>query len=183
MKITHIKSQIVKLPGDEPLADGPATPGSTRDFVTLTIGTDQGIEGIGFSFFGGALTGALKTAIDALGGLTCRRRPAQNRGDRRETARRRGPERARAGYSRSHWLRSTSRCGTSRASARSAAVASCSAAFARKCRRTRAVRLMRHFPLDVVVKAGPKLVAKGFRQMKTQMALPGDGNPSAKSSA
>ena len=70
MKITHVKSQIVKLPGDEPLADGPATPGSTRDFVTLTIGTDEGVEGIGFSFFGGALTGALKTAIDALAGLT-----------------------------------------------------------------------------------------------------------------
>ena len=27
MKITHIESQIVKLPADEPLADGPATPG------------------------------------------------------------------------------------------------------------------------------------------------------------
>ena len=70
MKITHIHSQIVKLPADESLADGPSTPGSTRDFVTLTIGTDEGVEGIGFSFFGGALTGALKAAIDALGGLT-----------------------------------------------------------------------------------------------------------------
>ena len=70
MKITHIHSQIVKLPADEPLADGPSTPGATRDFVALTIGTDEGVEGIGFSFFGGALTGALKTAIDALGALT-----------------------------------------------------------------------------------------------------------------
>ncbi len=70
MKITHIRSQIVKLPADEPLAGGPSTPGATRDFVALTIGTDQGVEGIGFSFFGGALTGALKVAIDALGALT-----------------------------------------------------------------------------------------------------------------
>ena len=37
--------------------------------------------------------------------------------------------------------------------------------------------LMRHFPLDHLVKAGPTLVAKGFRQMKTQLALPGDTNP------
>src|SRR3954467_8255266 len=70
MKITDIKTQIVKLPGDEPLANGPATPGATRDFVALTIGTDQGIEGIGFTFFGGALTGALKVAVVALGALT-----------------------------------------------------------------------------------------------------------------
>ena len=47
MKITTIKSQIVKLPADEPLANGPATPGATRDFVALTVGTDEGIEGIG----------------------------------------------------------------------------------------------------------------------------------------
>lgn len=47
MKITHIQSQIVRLPAEEPLADGPASPGVTRDFVALTIGTDQGIEGIG----------------------------------------------------------------------------------------------------------------------------------------
>ena len=60
MKITHIQTLIVKLPDDEPLADGPAPKGATRDFVTLTIGTDQGIEGIGATFFGGALTGALR---------------------------------------------------------------------------------------------------------------------------
>ena len=57
MKITRIESQIVRVPGYEPLAGGPATPGSTRDFVTLTIGTDEGVEGIGATFFGGPLTG------------------------------------------------------------------------------------------------------------------------------
>jgi hypothetical protein len=36
---------------------------------------------------------------------------------------------------------------------------------------------MRHFPLDHLVKAGPKLVERGFRQMKTQLALAGDTNP------
>ena len=37
--------------------------------------------------------------------------------------------------------------------------------------------LMRTFPLDHLVKAGPRLVEKGFRQMKTQLALPGDTSP------
>ncbi|MDP1717571.1 MAG: hypothetical protein Q8L40_05800, partial [Burkholderiales bacterium] len=69
MKITHVHTQIVRLPADEPLAGGPVVAGATRDFVTLTLGTDQGIEGIGITFFGSVLTGALKTAVDALGAL------------------------------------------------------------------------------------------------------------------
>ena len=52
MKITHVQTQIVKLPADEPLASGPSSPG-TRDIVILTLGTDDGVEGIGMTFFGG----------------------------------------------------------------------------------------------------------------------------------
>jgi L-alanine-DL-glutamate epimerase-like enolase superfamily enzyme len=37
--------------------------------------------------------------------------------------------------------------------------------------------LMRHFSLEHLLKAGPRLVEQGFRQMKTQLALPGDTNP------
>lgn len=49
MKITHVHTQIVRLPADEPLAGGPEVAGATRDFVALTLGTDQGIEGIGIT--------------------------------------------------------------------------------------------------------------------------------------
>src|SRR5688572_21906015 len=69
MKITHIRSQIVRVPADEPLAGGPSVPGATRDFVAVTIGTDQGVEGIGATFFGGPLTATLKSAVDGLGTL------------------------------------------------------------------------------------------------------------------
>jgi len=37
MKISRIQSQIVQLPTDEPLADGPAAPGATRNIVTLQM--------------------------------------------------------------------------------------------------------------------------------------------------
>ncbi len=70
MKISKIQTLIARVPADEPLAGGPATPGATREIVTLRIGTDAGIEGIGYTFFGAALTGALKQAVDALGNLT-----------------------------------------------------------------------------------------------------------------
>ena len=46
MKITHVTTQIVRLPAVEPLADGPVAAGASRDIVTLTLGTDAGIEGI-----------------------------------------------------------------------------------------------------------------------------------------
>ena len=70
MKITHISSQIVRVPAIEPLADGPAVAGATHDFVVLQVGTDQGIEGIGETFFGLAMIQSLKAAVDALGTLT-----------------------------------------------------------------------------------------------------------------
>jgi L-alanine-DL-glutamate epimerase-like enolase superfamily enzyme len=37
--------------------------------------------------------------------------------------------------------------------------------------------LVRAYPLDYLVKAAPVLVKKGFKQMKTQLALPGDTTP------
>lgn len=67
MKITNVKVAVVDLPPEEPLADG--VPGSVvpRQFVCVKVETDQGIEGIGATIFGGAITRALATAIEDLG--------------------------------------------------------------------------------------------------------------------
>jgi L-alanine-DL-glutamate epimerase-like enolase superfamily enzyme len=51
MKITSIRSQVVRLPVDEPLAGGPPYFRSHNQFVTLRIATEDGIEGIGATFF------------------------------------------------------------------------------------------------------------------------------------
>ncbi|HWI13748.1 MAG TPA: hypothetical protein VNT02_05815, partial [Burkholderiales bacterium] len=69
MKIKSIATRIVRLPYEEPLADGPTPKGATRDFVTLRMQTDDGLEGIGVSFFGSALVATLKHTIDELGAL------------------------------------------------------------------------------------------------------------------
>ena len=69
MKITRVKSQIVKLPAEEPLAGGPGFYRSFFEFVTLRMETDTGIEGIGVTFFGWSLTPALKHAVDQLSDL------------------------------------------------------------------------------------------------------------------
>ena len=70
MKITHIESHVVNLPADEPLANGPAFGGPFREFVTVEIGTDDGVQGVGITFFGAALTATLKHAVEQLGALT-----------------------------------------------------------------------------------------------------------------
>ena len=62
MKITHVTTRALRTPADNPLVVGLPAPTDTREFVTLELGTDQGLVGIGLSFFGGALTPALKTA-------------------------------------------------------------------------------------------------------------------------
>jgi len=47
MKISGIRSSIVALPGDEPLADAAENPNATRPIVTLQVETDQGVTGSG----------------------------------------------------------------------------------------------------------------------------------------
>src|SRR5438067_13344653 len=69
MKITHVTTRILRTPADNPLVVGLPAPTDTREFVTLELGTDQGLTGIGLTFFGGALTPALRAAVEGLAGL------------------------------------------------------------------------------------------------------------------
>lgn len=176
MKVTRIHTQIVQLPADEPLAGGPAVAGATRNFVTLQAQTGDGIEGIGVTFFGGPLTATLKSAVDQLGALVIGEDPLRTEAIAAKL-------RAAAGSTgpggiftlavsaidmalwdikgKTHNLPLWQLLGGSRE--RVPAYASGA--------------LMRHFPLDHVVKAAPRLVEKGYRQMKMQLALPGDTSP------
>ena len=88
MKIERVRSQIVRLPADEPLADGKTIPGATRDIVVVKLATKDGIEGLGVTFFGAALTGALKAAA-ARSAHCPGRRSARDRAHRRQAAARR----------------------------------------------------------------------------------------------
>src|SRR2546426_8472908 len=69
MKIKRVQSQIVRLPAEEPLAGGPGFYRQFFEFVILRMETEDGIEGIGVTFFGWALTAALKHAVDQLSEL------------------------------------------------------------------------------------------------------------------
>jgi L-alanine-DL-glutamate epimerase-like enolase superfamily enzyme len=69
MKIEQIKINFVRLPLEEPLVGAPYMPGMLREFFTVRIRTDQGIEGIGVTTFGGKLVRALGAAIEDFGEL------------------------------------------------------------------------------------------------------------------
>ena len=57
MKITRTETAILRIPEDDPLADMPEEAGRLRPIVTVRIQTDNGLEGIGITLYGGALTG------------------------------------------------------------------------------------------------------------------------------
>lgn len=70
MKITSHDATALNIPEDDPLANMPEEAGRTRPIVILRLGTDNGIEGIGVTFYGGGMTGSLKVAVEELAALT-----------------------------------------------------------------------------------------------------------------
>ena len=66
MKLTHAQVKTIRLPAVEPLANGPVAHGASRDIVTLTLGTDQGIEGIGLTYYGGFYGGPVIASLTSM---------------------------------------------------------------------------------------------------------------------
>ena len=64
MKITGTRTELVELPADEPLAGAAENPNGKRPIVTVSVETDEGIQGLGVCYFGGALSRTLRHAID-----------------------------------------------------------------------------------------------------------------------
>ena len=70
MKITSAVATTLAIPEDDPLANMPEEEGRTRPVIILRLRTDNGIEGIGISFYGGKMTGSLRVAVEELAALT-----------------------------------------------------------------------------------------------------------------
>jgi L-alanine-DL-glutamate epimerase-like enolase superfamily enzyme len=70
MKITGYEAVTLHVTEDDPLANMPEEAGRKRPIVALRLRTDQGIEGIGVTLYGGRMTGSLRTAVEELAALT-----------------------------------------------------------------------------------------------------------------
>ncbi|MDX2155961.1 MAG: mandelate racemase/muconate lactonizing enzyme family protein [Hyphomicrobiaceae bacterium] len=176
MKIAKVLSQIVQLPADEPLADGPQVPGATRPFVLVKVVTADGIEGIGVTFFGAAMTRSLKQAVDDLGAVIVGDDPTRVEAIAekcRQAAGSTGPggviTLAMSAIDTALW--------DIRAKALGVPLAKLLGGFRDKVPAYASGALMRQFTLKEVESAGRKLVERGWTAMKTQLALPGHTTP------
>jgi L-alanine-DL-glutamate epimerase-like enolase superfamily enzyme len=167
MKITHVTTRALRTPADNPLVVGLPAPTDTREFVTLELGTDQGAVGLGLTFFGGALTPALKTAVDELARLTIGEDPTQVEAitaKLRRAAGSSGP----GGIFTLALSAVDIACWDLKGKAMGQSVCALLGGLRDRVATYASGALMRPHPIDYLAKAGPRLRDMGFRQMKMQ---------------
>src|SRR5262249_3480906 len=177
MKVTHVTTRILRTPADNPLVVGLPAPTDTREFVTLELGTDQGLTGVGLTFFGGALTPALKAAVDALAGLLIRDDPSGTgaipaKGRRAACSPRPGRLLTLGPSAGGIFTLALSAidiaCWDLKGKAVGRSVAALLGGLRDRVLTYASGALMRPHPIDYLAKAGPRLREMGFRQMKMQ---------------
>src|SRR5260221_11539734 len=70
MKIASYEVLTLLVPEDDPLANMPEEAGRKRPIVTVRLRTDSGIEAIGVTIYGGRLTRSLHAAVEDLAAAT-----------------------------------------------------------------------------------------------------------------
>ncbi len=168
MQVTHVKTRVLSTPADNPLVVGLPVGDATREFVTLELGTDAGLTGIGLTFFGGPLTKALREAIEALGALVVGENPlyVERIADKlRGAASGAGPggifTLAMAAIDLALW--------DLKGKALDQPVHALLGGYRDRAPTYASGALMRDFPTPYLKDAGPRLVDMGFRQMKMQL--------------
>jgi L-alanine-DL-glutamate epimerase-like enolase superfamily enzyme len=168
MKVNHVTARILSTPADNPLVVGLPAPSATREFVAVQVMTDDGIEGVGITFFGGPLTKALKQAVEALGELTIGEDPMRVEtiaGKLRRVASSAGPggifTLALSAIDMALW--------DIKGKALNQPVSKLIGGYRDRAPTYASGALLRQHPFDYLEKAGPRLVDMGFKQMKTQL--------------
>ncbi len=176
MKITSIRTRLVELPADEPLANAPENPQAKRPFVTVELGTDDGVEGLGVAFFGGALTGSLKRAVDDFGALIVGDDPLRPEAIWRklcEASGYAGP----AGVFTLALSAIDTALWDIKAKVANLPLWKLLGGARERVPTYASGALMRDLSLDRATAAARRLVETGFREVKMQLALPGETSP------
>jgi L-talarate/galactarate dehydratase len=171
MKIQHIKVDFVRLPEEEPLVGAPHMIGMMCEFFTVRLETDQGIEGIGVTGFGGKLARSLRAALEDLGEVI------------------RGEDPLRVEQVTAKVRAASASCGSGIAMLAISAIDTALWDIRGKAFEVPLARLLggardrvpayasgalsRTTPTDKLQRAASALVEKGYRQIKTQMAVEG----------
>jgi len=168
MKVTQVKTRVLQTPADNPLVVGLPPTSETREFVTLEMATDEGIEGIGLTFFGGPLTLALREAVNGLGSLVVGENPLRVEAivaKLRQAASGSGPggmfTLALSAIDMALW--------DIKGKALNQPLSTLLGGYRDRVPTYASGALMRPMPTDYLKDAGPRLVDMGFKQMKTQL--------------
>ena len=167
MKITHVTTRVLRTPADNPLVVGLPAPTDTREFVTLELGTDQGLVGLGLTFFGAALTPALKSAVDTLAGFVVGDDPSNTEAiaaKLRRAAGSSGP----GGIFSLAFAAVDIACWDLKGKAAGKSVCALLGDLRDRAPTYASGALMRPHPVEYLAKAAPRLRDMGFRQMKMQ---------------
>jgi len=171
MKIARYKTRIVQAPTDHPLVFG-RPGGQTGLFVTLELVTDDGVEGIGVTFFGGRLTGALRAAVDALAELAIGEDPLRVEATVDRLRRASGMAAGNAGPAGIATLALSAidlALWDIKGKALDQPLNAMVGGYRDRAPVYASGALTRQFPADYLADAGPRLVELGFRQMKMQL--------------
>jgi L-alanine-DL-glutamate epimerase-like enolase superfamily enzyme len=172
MKIQQVETKFVRLPVEEPLVGAPPYPAMMREFLTVRVRTDDGIEGIGITALGGKLMRALHAAVVEFGELA------------------KGEDPLRTEHVTAKLRAASAPCGPGgiaalalsafdialwdiRGKALDVSLARLLGGLRDRVPAYASGALMRTTPLDKIERAAAALVEKGFRQIKTQMAVDG----------
>ena len=167
MKITHVTTRVLSFPVHNQLIVGLPAPKETHEFVTLELGTDQGLVGLGVTFFAGALTPALRTAVDTLARLLVGDDPAQVEAiaaKLRRAAGGSGP----GGIFTLALSAIDLACWDLKGKASGQSLCALLGGLRERVATYASGALMRSHPVDYLAKAGLRLRDMGFRQMKMQ---------------
>jgi L-alanine-DL-glutamate epimerase-like enolase superfamily enzyme len=167
MKVTHVTTRVLRTSADNPLVIGLPAPTDTREFVTVELGTDEGLVGLGLTFFGGALTPALKSAVDTLAGLAVGEDPTRVEAivaKCRRAASHAGP----GGIYTLALSAIDIACWDLKGKAVGQSVCALLGGLRDRAPTYASGALMRPHPVKYLAEAGPRLAKMGFRQMKMQ---------------
>jgi L-alanine-DL-glutamate epimerase-like enolase superfamily enzyme len=177
MKITGIRTGVVNLPADEPLAGAAENPDGRRPIAWLRLETDAGAEGLGVAYFGGALTGTLRHAIGELGALLVGDDPQLVEAAHAKLKNAAGGSAGPGGIYHLALSALDMALWDLRGKALGLPLWRLLGGARERVPTYASGALMRGLSLDRVVRAAATLKDKGWREMKTQLALPGETNP------
>ena len=172
MKIQQVKINLVRLPLEEPLVGAPVFPGMLRDFVTVQVFTDDGIEGIGITTFGGKIVRVLKATLEEFGELIKGEDPLRTEfvtGKLRAASAPCGP----GGVAALAISAIDIALWDIRGKAFGVSLARLLGGLRDRVPAYASGALTRTTPTDKLERAAAALVEKGYRQIKTQMAVGG----------